>query len=185
MKNYSISKYKKEITSIAIGGFDGMHLAHQQLFNKLDKNGAILVIETGYANLTPKTNRAKYSKYPLYFYDLQEIKHLSAIEFINILNEEFANLKTIVIGYDFRFGASASGNIATLKKLFNGEVIVVDEFSYIDIAVHSRVIRDFISGGDMQVANELLGKNYIINGLHIQGQGIGAKQFVASINLEV
>ena len=178
-------KNKKYITSIAIGGFDGMHLAHQELFKKLDENGAILVIETGYANLTPKSNRAKYSKYPLYYYDLNEIKHLSAVEFIRVLKEEFVNLKTIVVGFDFRFGANASGNINTLKELFDGNIIVVDEFSYKNIAVHSRIIRDYISSSNIQMANKLLGKNYIISGIHIKGQGIGAKQFVATINLKV
>ena len=35
-----------KVESIAIGGFDGMHIGHQQLFNELGKNGAIVVIET-------------------------------------------------------------------------------------------------------------------------------------------
>jgi len=179
------TKLKSEITSIAIGGFDGMHLAHQELFKKLDNNGAILVIETGYANLTPKTNRAKYTSYPLYYYDLSDIKHLSTNDFMKILNEEFVNLQTIVVGFDFRFGVNASGNIQTLKELFAGEVKVIDEFSYKNIPVHSKVIRDLISTNKIELANELLNKNYTISGLHIKGQGLGAKQFVATINLEV
>ena len=178
-------KNKNDITSIAIGGFDGMHLAHQELFKKLDDNGAIVVIQTPYANLTPKTNRAKYTYFPLYYYDLELIKHLSSKEFMKLLKEEFSNLKTIVVGFDFRFGVNASGNINTLKELFDGNVIIVDEFSYDKIPVHSRVIRDMISTGDIINANKLLGKNYIIDGLHIKGQGIGAKQFVATINIEV
>ena len=185
MDNYCISKNKNTIVSIAIGGFDGMHLAHQELFKKLDKNGAIVVIRTPYANLTPKTNRAKYTSYPLYFYDLEHIKHLNAKEFIALLKQEFINLKTIVVGFDFRFGCKASGTIDTLKELFSGKVIVVDEFSYNNIAVHSRVIRDLISTGDIEKANELLGKNYIIEGLPITGQGLGSKQFVPTINIEV
>jgi riboflavin kinase/FMN adenylyltransferase len=44
----------KNSTAIAIGGFDGMHIGHQALFSELGKNGSIVVIETGYANLTPK-----------------------------------------------------------------------------------------------------------------------------------
>ena len=178
-------KNKNDITSIAIGGFDGMHLAHQELFKKLDSNGAILVIQTPYANLTPKTNRAKYTSFPLYYYDLELIKHLNVKEFIKLLKEEFPNLNTIVVGFDFRFGANASGNISTLKELFNGTVKVIDEYSYNGIAVHSRVIRDMISTGDIINANKLLGKNYIIDGLHIKGQGIGAKQFVPTVNIEV
>jgi len=185
MTNYSIAKNKSDITSITIGGFDGMHLAHQELFKRLDENGAIVVIQTPYANLTPKMNRGKYTNFPLYFYDLQLIKHLNSQEFIKLLKEEFKNLKTIIVGFDFRFGAKASGTISTLKELFNGEVIVIEEFFHNDIAVHSRVIRDLISTGQIVEANELLGKNYTITGLHIKGQGIGAKQFVATINIEV
>lgn len=176
---------KSDITSIAIGGFDGMHLAHQELFKMLDKNGALFVVETGYANLTPKINRVKYSSYPLYYYDLNEIKHLNAQEFVNLLKEEYINLQTIVVGYDFRFGSMAKANTNVLKKLFKGEIKVLDEYSYKNIAVHSSVIRDYISSGDIITANMLLGKKYIIDGIHIKGQGLGAKQFVATINLEV
>ena len=44
-------------TAIAIGGFDGMHVGHQHLFSELGEDGCIVVIETGYANLTPKKER--------------------------------------------------------------------------------------------------------------------------------
>jgi riboflavin kinase/FMN adenylyltransferase len=57
-------------TAIAIGGFDGMHLGHQQLFSNLGKRGTIVVIETGYANLTPKKERERYSTYPIHYIDL-------------------------------------------------------------------------------------------------------------------
>ena len=51
-KNFSTLVNKDTITSIAIGGFDGMHSAHQELFKQLDSNGAILSIESKYATLT-------------------------------------------------------------------------------------------------------------------------------------
>ena len=54
-KSSSILVNKNTISAIAIGGFDGMHLAHQELFKQLGKNGGIVSIESGYANLTPKT----------------------------------------------------------------------------------------------------------------------------------
>ncbi len=175
---------KSSITSIAIGGFDGMHLAHQELFKRLDTNGAIVVIETGYANLTPKTKRALYTNYPLFYYPLEGIKHLTPIEFVALLNEEFPNLQKIVVGFDFKFGVHASGSIELLQSLFKGDVEIVNEFFYDDIAVHSRVIREYISSGNITKANQFLGKNYTISGLHIAGQGIGKKQFVPTINIE-
>ena len=175
---------KSSIKSIAIGGFDGMHIAHQKLFSLLCLHGAIVVIETGYANLTPKINRAKYTTYPLFYYPLNDIKHLTPKEFVALLKEEFPNLEKIVVGFDFKFGVNASGTLEDLKSLFHGEVAVVNEFFCDNVAVHSRVIRDFISTGDIEKANQFLGKNYTIRGLHIKGQGLGKKQFVPTINIE-
>ena len=176
---------KNKITSIAIGGFDGMHLAHQELFKKLDSNGALVVIESGYANLTPKTHRAKHIECPLYYYPLGDIKHLEPLEFIKLLNEEFPNLKKIVVGFDFKFGARASGNIDTLKEHFDGSVEVVDEFTYKGEAIHSRVIREYLNKGDIKTASIYLNKNYIFEGRVITGQGLGKKQFVPTLNLEI
>jgi riboflavin kinase/FMN adenylyltransferase len=176
---------KNQITSIAIGGFDGMHMAHQQLFSKLDKNGAIVVISTQYANLSPDTHRVKHTSYPLFYYPLENIKHLSGEEFIQLLHEEFPSLKKIVVGYDFHFGYKAKSNIDNLKEIFKGEVVVVDEYKVLNIAVHSRVIREYLREGNLLVAKELLGYSYSLQGNHIVGQGLGEKQFVPTINIDV
>jgi riboflavin kinase / FMN adenylyltransferase len=184
-KNSSTLVNKNTITSIAIGGFDGMHIAHQELFKNLDKNGAIVSIESGYANLTPKRYRQEYSIYPIYYYVLENIKHLEGDEFIKLLKEEFPNLKKIVVGFDFCFGKNRKYCIEGLKKLFDGVVIVLDEIKVDNIAVHSRIIREYIKDGDIQTANKLLGKEYKIYGHQIKGQGLGSKSFVPTINLKV
>lgn len=176
---------KDTITSIAIGGFDGMHSAHQELFKKLDKNGGILVIQTNYANLTPLTSRQKHTLYPIYFYPLANIKHLSAVQFVKLIKEEFPNLKKIVVGYDFRFGHLAAYNNNTLLELFDGDVEIVDEYKIDNIAVHSRVIRSYLRDGNIEFANKLLGYNYTFTGLTLTGQGLGAKYFVPTININV
>lgn len=184
-KSSSILVNKNTITSIAIGGFDGMHCAHQKLFEKLDDNGAILSIESGYANLTPKRYRQEYSKYPIYYYVLDNIKHLEGTAFIKLLNEEFPNLKKIVVGFDFCFGKGRKYCVKQLDELFHGEVVVLDEIKKDDIAVHSRVIRTYIKDGDIKMANTLLGKEYKIYGKQIKGQGLGSTSFVPTINLHV
>lgn len=176
---------KSEITSITIGGFDGMHLAHQELFNNLDENGAVIVIETGYANLTPKQNRQEHTKYPVYFYVLDKIKHLKGEDFIKLLKEEFINLKTIVVGFDFCFGKNRSYCVEDLHTLFDGEIKIVKEVTANNIPIHSRVIRDYLKDGNLEIAKKLLGRNYKIHGKHIKGQGLGKTEFVATINLKV
>lgn len=184
-KSSSILVNKNTITSIAIGGFDGMHVAHQELFKNLDSNGAILSIESGYANLTPKRYRQEYSIYPIYYYILDSIKHLEGDEFIKLLKEEFPNLKKIVVGFDFCFGKNRKYCIEKLKDLFSGSVVVIDEIKIDKIPVHSRIIREYLKDGDIKMANKLLGKEYKIYGHQIKGQGLGAKSFVPTINLKV
>lgn len=181
----SSSTLKNSITSIAIGGFDGMHIAHQELFKNLDSNGGILSIESGYANLTPKKYRQEYSKYPIFYYKLEEIKHLEGCEFIELLKKEFPNLKKIVVGFDFCFGKNRKYCIEKLKEFFKGNVVIIDEIKLDNIGVHSRIIREFIKSGDMKMTNKFLGKEYKIYGKQIKGQGLGTKNFVPTINLKV
>jgi len=184
-KSSSILVNKNSITAISIGGFDGMHLAHQELFSYLGKNGGIVVIESGYANLTPKTYRQEYTTYPIYYYVLDTIKHLTGEEFISLLKEEFPNLEKIVVGFDFCFGKNRKNCITELNSLFKKEVKVVNEVKINDIAVHSRIIREYLKSGDIKTANKLLGKEYKIFGKQIRGQGLGSKSFVPTINIFV
>ncbi len=182
----SITLQKSQIRSIAIGGFDGMHRGHQALFNHLNQNeSAIVVIETGYANLTPKAKRQNYTSIPLVYYPLDSIKHFSGEEFIKILLEEFPILDTIVVGFDFCFGANRKYCIHHLKELFKGNVVVIEEVFFDDIAVHSRIIREYLSSGEIEIANKLLDKPYCLEGQIIKGQGLGKKQFVPTININV
>jgi riboflavin kinase/FMN adenylyltransferase len=165
-----------------MGGFDGMHIAHQRLFSHLGHSGAVLVIDNGYANITPKDYRQKFSIHKIYYENLKDIKNLSGLEFIQKLKQKFKSLQTIVVGYDFRFGAGATCGIDKLKKYFK-KVVVVDEISYDNIPIHSRTIREFIKNGNTASANNMLGRHYEIAGHVISGQGIGTKQLVPTINI--
>lgn len=176
---------KKEIRSIAIGGFDGMHLAHQQLFQHLGSDGGIVVICTGYANLTIKRYREKHTQLPLFYYPLEDIKKLSGKEFITLLKEEFPKLQKIVVGYDFHFGNKASSDTKDLEELFDGEVVVVKEYKIDGVSVHSRVIRECLRVSKIEEANRYLGYPYSMIGYCVKGQGLGKKQFVPTINIEV
>ena len=162
-----------------------MHLAHQQLFDKLDSNGGIIVIQTNYATITPFRHRQRHTKYPIYFYPLENIKHLSGKQFVKLLKEEFPNLQKIVVGYDFHFGNQAAYNSQNLIELFDQNVEIVNEYKVDNISVHSRIIRSYLRDGNISTANKLLGYNYQLSGLTIKGQGLGKKQFVPTININV
>jgi len=172
-------------TAIAIGGFDGMHIAHQALFQELGENGTIVVIETGHANLTPDGFRERHSNYPIVYFQLDDIRHLDGEEFIALLKRKFPMLKKIVVGYDFHFGKGRRYSYDDLKKLFNGDVVVVEEVKHNNDAIHSHKIRAKLKIGDIKGANEFLGYNYTIVGERVDGQGLGSKELFATINLHV
>ena len=175
----------KNVEAIAIGGFDGMHVGHQQLFSALGSKGAVLVIETGYANLTPGACREKHTDLPLYYYQLQEIRHLDAEGFIAKLMREFPQLKKIVVGYDFHFGKDRCYSFNDLKELFHGKVEIIKEVCVDGDSVHSHKIRAKLQIGDIHGANRFLGYNYSVSGRHVKGQGLGSKELFATINIEV
>lgn len=174
----------KDSTAIAIGGFDGMHTGHQHLFNALGNKGTIVVIETGYANLTPGMERENFSHHPIMYIDLDEVRHLSGEEFIELLKERFPKLEKIVVGYDFHFGKNRRYSYADLKTLFSGEVVVIDEVTHNGDSIHSHKIRAKLQIGDIKGANAFLGHNYTIRGEHVKGQGIGKKELYATINIK-
>lgn len=172
------------IEAIAVGGFDGMHVGHQKLFDELGEHGTIVVIETGYANLTPGVERERFTHYPIVYYSLGDIRHLEGADFVAMLCERFPRLQKIVVGYDFHFGKNRRHSHADLHTLFAGEVKVIDQVSIEGDSVHSHKIRAKIQIGDIGGANRFLGHNYTVHGTVVKGQGIGKSDLVPTINLE-
>ncbi|MEA3374323.1 MAG: bifunctional riboflavin kinase/FAD synthetase [Campylobacterota bacterium] len=161
-----------------------MHIGHQHLFDALGDNGAILVIETGYANLTPGREREHFTHFPIIYYPLDAIRHLDGEGFVQKLYEQFPSLQKIVVGYDFHFGKDRRYSHSDLGKLFSGEVMVIEEVTLHDDSVHSHKIRAKLQLGDIKGANAFLGHNYTIHGQVVSGQGIGKKELVPTINLK-
>ncbi len=112
-------RLKNSIRSIAIGSFDGVHIAHQRLIGMAD---AVAVIEKGRGYITHGYRRCDFIDKPIHIYHFEDIKSLSPREFILQLREDFPELDRIVVGYDFRFGYRKSGDVELLRELFSGEV---------------------------------------------------------------
>lgn len=173
---------KDQIKTLTIGNFDGIHLAHFELFKFLDEFGAILVIEKNGVKLTP--NREKFVNFPIFYYKFSDIKDMSGLEFLQFLKQDFINLEKIVVGYDFRFGKDRLNCATDLKENFCKKVKIVDEFKINDTSIHSSIIKDFLISGEILRANELLGRNYEICGARILGQNLGSKLLYPTINID-
>lgn len=175
-------KYKNDIKSIAMGSFDGIHLAHRALIDQVD---AVLIIERNGGYLTPGYKRSQFTSKICCFYHFDKIKSLTPEAFVEKLKSDFPALETIVVGYDFHFGKNKAGDAKMLEVLFDNEVIVVDQVSIDEIPVHSRTIKGYLREGNIKMANKLLGRVHHIEGNVVSGQGLGKKELVATINLNV
>lgn len=176
---------RDNVRAVAIGNFDGMHLGHQKLFERLGEQGAIIVILAGGGTkLTPFASRQAFTDKKIFYCDLRAIKSLSGGEFIALLRQNFINLQKIVVGEDFRFGRDRAWEVEFLRREFSGQTCVVGEFCLGGSGVHSSRIKELLLRGRCEEAAELLGRNYEICGRVVRGQGRGAREFVATLNLD-
>jgi len=175
-------KVQNSIKSIAIGSFDGIHVAHQALIARAE---AVVVIERNGGYLTPGYKRTWYVDKPVCFYHFEKIKDLSPQAFVEKLEADFPALEKIVVGYDFSFGKGREGSVEVLEALFSKEVEVVSEVTVDSVSVHSRTIRNYLKEGDVMMANRLLGRAYSIDGEVVAGQGLGREKLVPTLNLKV
>ncbi len=173
----------KNIESLAIGTFDGVHSAHKILLKKLNEKGGVLIIEKSGIFLTPSKFRCEYIDFPCFYYRLEQIKRYNAKEFVKKLRNDFANLKQIVVGYDFIFGKDKKYNSDDLKREFDGRVKIVDEIKIDGISVHASKIKEILQEGNIELANKLLGHTYKITGKKIKGRGVGKKYLFPTINV--
>lgn len=183
---YTKIKNKKELT-LTMGNFDGVHLGHQQLINRVlsyeDTERAILTFDphpssvlrnVPFRTLMQKKDKIEiFSQYPLdYAFIVQfdeTFSKLSVDQFIRFLKN--LSVKRLVIGRDARFAYRGQGTIEDLKKHFI--VDVLKDLVYLNTRVSTTYIKDFLDQGDLKSAKALLNRNYQISGLVVHGHKIG------------
>jgi riboflavin kinase/FMN adenylyltransferase len=212
LKLYDNQKlYSKNPSVITIGTFDGVHIGHQKIINRLVKVGQHKNLESVVLTFFPHPrmvlnkdaniqllNTIEERKELLSKLDLKglviktfdiDFANLSARDYVKTILVDELNAKHIIIGYDHHFGKNRSANIDDLKtygKEFGFEVEEISAQDIKDVAVSSTKIRNAISNGDLKTANSYLGSPYFLTGQIIRGKGLG-KQIkfpTANINIE-
>lgn len=117
-----------------------------------------------------------------------EFSHLSAEEYITQFLVAKFSPHTIVVGYDHQFGRNRTGNVRLLldygrRYKFNVEEVSAELMH--DMTISSTKIRNAISVGDMELAEEYLSYNYRINGEVVHGLKIGNQIGFPTANLKI
>lgn len=195
---------------LTIGTFDGVHLGHQKILNRLTELKKQLGLKTVVFTFEPHPRKVLYpeqsdlklltdvnEKLELlekYGVDLtvvypfnKSFSELDSEAYVKDVLKKHLNVKYLVIGYDHRFGQKRSGDINTLKFFSTELDFEVEEISPLDvdsIAVSSSKIRRAVENGRVEYAIELLGHPYFLKALVVKGKQLGRTIGYPTANLE-
>lgn len=190
---------------LALGFFDGVHIAHRDLINEAAKTAREQGLKLGIFTFGSK-GAIKADAERLYddeekaeifsalgadftvIADFKEIAHTSAEDFVNNILVRDLNCRVCVAGFNFRFGRGAAGNSDRLKTLMEsagGEARICDEITADGVTLSATLIRSLISEGKIEEANKYLGAPYYIKGRVLHGRSDGRKLGFPTINMNI
>ena len=123
-------------------------------------------------------------------------RHLSSLapeEFVVKILVEQLRAKKISVGVDFRFGYQRKGtgiDLKTLAAKYNIEVKLNSLYTYQNasdekIRVSSSLIRQALKSGEIETANQMLGRAYSLQGEVVTGKQLGRTIGFPTANLEI
>jgi riboflavin kinase/FMN adenylyltransferase len=207
---YSSDFIFQQKVAATLGFFDGVHQGHQALINQLKEiakeeslptavitfdNHPRKVLNQGYQPklLTSLEERIFYLGqlgidycYILPF--TQEFSNLSSETFITNTLYKQLKVKTLLIGYDHRFGKDRTGDFEHIQK--NGKdcgmkVFQSSALQKDGIFISSTIIRHYLEEGDIKTAEQLLTHPYSLEGIVVKGDQLGRKIGFPTANIEL
>ncbi len=196
---------------ITIGTFDGVHMGHRQVIDKLKMEAKAIDGETVIITFHPHPRKVVSSTIlgirlintldeRIELLRQLNIDHLVVVPFTdafanqpaadylkNFLVDKF-HPHTIIIGYDHRFGRDRQGDYRLLEKEavnFNYQLKEIPKHILENISISSSSIREAILHSDIATADKLLGYDFFFSGVVIHGDKIGRTLGYPTANLKV
>lgn len=206
-----IIEYSKDIlpkeTCISIGMFDGVHIGHIDILQKvcrtadrLNSPSAVMTFDRNPADFfnSPKPTQSLISldrrielireqniDQLILVHFNREFAAITADDFIQHVLMDTMQIKAVVSGPNARFGARGEGDAERLNKKFNGsfEIHVVPFAEYRGQAVSSTRIRREIANGNLAHAAVMLGRPVAVSGTVVKGHAVGRTLGVPTANI--
>lgn len=194
-----------EDTVLSLGKFDGLHRGHELLMDSVfEKAGAGLRTAVFTFDIPPQstlsgmqrvitTNKEKQHLFQETGIDYliecpftEEIMHMEAEQFIREIVKRL-RVKWIVVGTDFHFGYKRRGDYHMLRRHaeeYGYQVCVISKMQHQGREISSTYIREEIEKGNLELANELLGYPYFIQGTVVHGNQVGRTIGFPTINIQ-
>jgi len=180
---------------LILGFFDGIHLGHRAVIKSAveyaKQKGQKSVLLTFKASPAEYFGKAVKYIYPReYSYRLIEtlggdciieddFSDLADIEAEDYIRENLVKPFSpcaIFTGYNYSFGAQKKGSSDMLEKFgreLSYEYYKINPYKINDTVVSSTKIKEFLSEGNIEQANEMLYENFVISGQVIEGKKFG------------
>lgn len=193
---------------ITIGNFDGIHLGHRKLLERLTQIAAteglrsVVLSYTDHPAFVLKTHAAPkllcpatLKKRELLVLGVNDVElinftpqfaHISALDFLRVSILPVWKPKVILMGYDSHFGHLRQGNYQMLcqhAQEFGYRVEYIEPLLHNNKPISSSMIRDLLSQGDIVTANMLLGRAYRLTGFVGHGLSKGREFGFPTANL--
>ncbi|MAZ23348.1 MAG: riboflavin biosynthesis protein RibF [Euryarchaeota archaeon] len=207
----NLKSYSSEKESVlTIGTFDGIHIGHNKILKTLveesKKNKLSSLIITFFPHprmILQKSNEIKMidtmdekihllekagiDNLIIHPFD-HNFSKIRAKDFVEDILVNKLKIKQIIIGYDHRFGKDREASVEDLKKfgldyMFNVNEIPAQEID--SIAISSTKIREAILTGEIKKCNEFLGRNFMLTGKVVYGEGLGKKMNFPTANIKI
>jgi riboflavin kinase/FMN adenylyltransferase len=196
--------------ALAIGNFDGVHLGHRALIERLIAQAragglpaAVMTFEPhprelfapdqAPARLTSLREKLELLEgcgvdevYLLHF--TRKLATLTAAEFVERLLVQGLGVRHLIIGDDFRFGKGRAGDYGLLQAAGQRYGFSVEAMHTIEIdgeRVSSSAVRDALGRGDLEHAARLLGRPYCISGRVVHGGKLGRRLGWPTANIQL
>ena len=211
MKTYNnIKEYNNKKSVVTIGTFDGVHIGHKKILERIIFNAKKLNCESVVLTFFPHPRMVLQDDYVVQLLNTanekkillektgidnliihpfsQEFSRLTAKEFVKEILVNQLNIRKIIIGYDHSFGRNRSANINDLiefGKEYGFEVEQISAQEINDNAVSSTKIRNAILEGNINLANNYLGYNYFFSGVVVKGKQLGRTIGFPTANIKI
>lgn len=184
-------------SAVTLGKFDGLHLGHQKLIDKIisyasDECESIVCAFDMHRDslMTGRERREHLEPKVDWLIDqpfTKSLREMEAEEFIDRILHKVLRAAHIVVGTDFSFGYGKRGNAALLQKMadqYGYTVDVIEKERYLGTVISSTYIKDALAQGDVKLAERLLGYPYEMTGIVRHGKQLGRTLGFPTMNIE-
>ena len=182
--------------AVTLGKFDGLHLGHQKLIEKVrryqsnDVAGVVCAFDMGNASLLTGRQRRERLEgqvdYLIACAFTKELREMEAESFIEEILIKRMKAVHVVVGSDFGFGHRKRGDVAMLEDYARRGrfcLDVVEKEQYQGRVISSTYIREDLAKGDVGQAARLLGYPYEAYGTVEHGRRLGRRLGFPTMNM--